>query len=97
MNKDKVMKRILLITAILFSIEANAYCQCKCVNGRTEALCSSALDLEPICPPKICPLTRPSVSPIHKPYVPPIGTTSCRNMQVYNKTTRRYEYKSVCR
>ena len=76
---------------------AKADCVCSCVNGENIALCSSTLDIEPICPPKICPIVPPSIRPIETPSIPPIGTTSCRNEQVYNQYTRRYEWQRVCR
>jgi hypothetical protein len=45
--------------------QARAECTCQCVNGRMQPLCSSSLDLPPICPPAICPIISPSRP--HKP------------------------------
>ena len=75
---------------------AKASCVCTCVNGEVTALCSSTLDIAPICAPRICPLTPPSIAPIQSPKLNPLGTTSCRQMQVLNPYTFRYEWKRVC-
>ena len=75
---------------------AKAACVCSCVNGNNIPICESSLDIEPICPPKICPIVPPSIRPIETPSIPPIGTTHCRNEQVYNQYTMRYEWKRVC-
>ena len=73
-----------------------ASCSCECVGGRVVPICSSSLDIRPICPPRICPITPPSIAPITPPRVPPIGTTNCRQMQIYNPRTGQYEWKEVC-
>jgi len=71
-------------------------CICTCVNGKPQALCTSSLDLPPICPPRVCPITPPSVAPILTPQLPPLGTTRCDNKQVLNPDTNRYEWRRVC-
>ena len=76
---------------------ANAACECRCVNGQVKALCTSTLDIPPICAPQICPIVPPSIQPIPKPDLPPLGTTSCREVQVFNPSTGRYEWQRVCR
>lgn len=94
------MKRILLISSLTFLFiyagPGHSACECACVNGEVVALCESSIDLEPICSPRICPITPPSIRPIERPRVPPIGTSDCRNEQVYNEYTNRYEWKEVC-
>ena len=65
---------ILIIAALPFDV-AFANCVCRCVNGSVQALCSSSIDLPPICAPQICPITPPSIAPIQAPSIPPIGTT----------------------
>ena len=77
--------------------QAQASCSCKCVNGQVKALCSSSIDLKPICSPRVCPITPPSVKPIDTPSIPPIGTKVCTNKQVYNDATFQYEWKKVCK
>lgn len=89
--------RLIILAVLLFTMPiAFADCVCRCVNGEVQAICSSAIDLEPICPPRICSIVPPSVRPIQAPRVPPIGTTNCRKEQVYNEYTRRYEWKTLC-
>jgi len=74
---------------------AAAACQCVCMNGSVEAVCSSSIDIEPICPPRICPIVPPSVRPIDPPRVPPVGTNRCRSEQVWNG--EEYEWVEICR
>ncbi|HFD33437.1 MAG TPA: hypothetical protein ENJ28_12115 [Gammaproteobacteria bacterium] len=74
----------------------SASCRCVCMNGEVRAICSSTLDIEPICPPRTCPITPPSVEPIQRPRVPPVGTSRCVQKQIYNEYTHRYEWKEVC-
>jgi hypothetical protein len=77
--------------------DAEAACSCHCVNGQVQALCTSPMDIQPICSPTICPIVPPSIRPIETPRLPPIGTTQCSNQQVYNPYTRQYEWKQLCR
>lgn len=83
--------------SIIFSSPAAAACQCSCVNGQVQPICSSSIDIRPICTPRICPIVPPAVRPIATPVVPPIGTRSCRMEQVLNPYTGQYEWRSVCR
>ena len=95
----KVMKKILLSWMILSAIlttSLSASCRCACVNGEVRALCSSSLDIEPICAPRVCHITPPSIIPIQTPSVPPIGTSNCVQKQVYNENTGMYQWKKVC-
>jgi hypothetical protein len=66
------------------------------VNGEVVPICRNAIDLEPICAPRVCPIVPPAIQPIPRPIVPPIGTKTCQPEQVYNEYTRRYEWKTVC-
>jgi len=92
-----VLAAMVAVGAIAFSASSHAGCVCRCVNGEVRALCSSTLDLEPICPPQICPIVPPSIEPIQAPTLPPLGTDSCRQVQVLNPSTGQYEWRSVCR
>jgi hypothetical protein len=76
--------------------QANANCVCRCVNGSVEPICSSSIDLPPICAPTICPIVPPSIAPIQPPTVPPIGTSYCSQQQVLNPYTNQYEWRRVC-
>lgn len=96
------MRRLMCVGFVLASFwsvanESTAACMCRCVNGEVRALCTSSLDIEPICAPTICPITPPSLAPIQVPRVPPIGTTFCRQAQVLNPQTHQYEWREVCR
>ena len=90
----------LLLIALTFlmlnSGPAYAACTCQCVNGTVTPICSSTLDMPPICSPAICPITPPSIAPINPLRIPPIGTSSCSMKQVYNNHTGQYEWKQIC-
>jgi hypothetical protein len=89
--------RILCVLVLLAASSSTfAACVCRCVNGEVRPICSSSLDIEPICAPQVCPVVPPSVEPIRAPRVSPIGTTSCRQAQVYSPKTARYEWREVC-
>lgn len=95
------MKSLLAIGALLLGIfmavdEAMAACQCVCVSGEVRPICSSTLDVRPICPPRVCPIVTPSVEPIQRPRVPPVGTKQCVQRQVYNERAQRYEWREIC-
>jgi hypothetical protein len=92
------MKKIFLISLFSFILTESLYssCRCACVNGQVQAICTSSIDLKPICSPRICPIQTPSIRPIQTPVLPPIGTSNCRKEQVYNDNTYRYEWKTVC-
>jgi hypothetical protein len=89
----------LLVLALLMmgSVSSSAECVCRCVNGKVQAICTSSIDLKPICAPTVCPIVPPSIRPIQSPVVPPIGTTKCRKEQVLNPKTHVYEWKTICR
>jgi len=75
---------------------AFADCQCTCVNGDVRAICSSSIDLEPICPPRVCPIVPPSVQPVNPPRVPPVGTSRCYQRQIWDEQRHRYVWRQVC-
>lgn len=96
----KVIKIVAIFatTSILFSVNVvSAACVCRCVNGSMEALCSSSIDMRPICPPTVCPIVPPSVMPTQTPTIPPIGTSSCTQEQVYDANSDTYQWKTICR
>lgn len=76
--------------------EANASCTCQCVNGEMRPLCSSAMDLPPICPLVICPMAPLSLEPISPLTLPPIGTSHCRQAQVCDRYGN-CRWQQVCR
>ena len=90
------------VSAALFIVgpvclEASASCRCACVNGSVQALCSSSIDVQPVCMPMVCPVLPPSVQPVQTPMVPPVGATSCSPQQVLNPFTGAHEWKTICR
>lgn len=76
--------------------ETEAACRCVCVDGVKQNLCSSALDIKVPCI-GICPINPPSIAPLPSLKLPPLGATSCRQAQVYNSYTGRYEWRRVCK
>jgi hypothetical protein len=72
------------VAAVFFATlsPAQAACYCQCVDGEVRPLCDRALDLPPICPPRICGIQAPSIAPISPPTIPPIGTSSCQQRRV---------------
>lgn len=80
---DRDMRRFLLAAALLSTATAvRADCICECVNGAMQPVCSSSIDVPPICPPRVCPIAPPSIPPIDPPVVPPVGTSDCRSRRV---------------
>ena len=75
-------------------VPGRAACQCLCVNGEVEAICSSSLDVQPVCAPRVCPIVPPSVRPIDPPRVPPVGASRCRSEQVWNG--EKYVWVEIC-
>ena len=80
----------------LFPFEAGAACTCTCVGEEFKAVCDNSLEIQPICPPRVCTIAPPSIVPITPPTVPPVGTQQCRQEQVLNPSTGRYEWQRVC-
>jgi hypothetical protein len=87
---------ISVLTILLISTAAYAECECQCVNGQMQSMCSNTTDIPRICPPSICPMTPPSVTPIMPPMVAPPGATRCHSDQIYNPVTGMYEWRSAC-
>jgi hypothetical protein len=90
------MKLLISLYLLLISTFSYGNCVCRCVNGEMTPICSSSIDLPPICPPTVCPIVPPSVQPINPPVVPPIGTSQCQNKQVLNQRTGQYEWRLIC-
>jgi hypothetical protein len=89
---------LLVLTAanVLVPRSSDASCVCQCVNGEVEALCSSTIDVPPVCAPRVCPIVPPKVEPITPPTVPPVGTSRCQMVQVYDDETGQYVWRKVC-
>ena len=95
---NKTIYIVLFLISFLAFDSANktkAACKCVCVDGVKQNLCSSALDIKVPCI-GIFPLKPPGIAPLPSLKLPPLGTTSCRQAQVYNSYTGRYEWRRVC-
>ena len=91
------MKKIVFVLILVFSKLTYGACECVCVSGEVEALCESTVEIKPICAPQVCPIQLPSIKPIPAPTVPPVGTSKCEQKQVYNNSTHRYEWETICK
>lgn len=90
--------RSFVVAAWLLGVSAAyAGCQCVCIGGENQPICSSAMELPPLCPPRVCPIEPARVEPIQRPVLPPLGTSDCRQRQVLNPYTGQYEWRTVCR
>lgn len=88
---------LLLAVGIALAPSASyAGCVCQCVNGQVQPICGSAIEVPPVCAPRVCPIVPPSVEPISPPTVPPVGTSRCRMVQVYDEVSGRYVWQKVC-
>jgi hypothetical protein len=85
-----------LLMVLAVTHNAEAACTCQCVNGQMQPLCSSAIDVPPICPPTVCPIMAPSIAPIAPPTIPPAGTTACRQARVCDQFGN-CRWQEVCR
>jgi hypothetical protein len=92
------MMRLLLALAFggVLSATAEADCECRCVDGEMQPLCSSSIDLPPLCPTTPCSLAPLSIAPLPSMQLPPLGTSHCSQRQVLNPATRQYEWRNVC-
>jgi hypothetical protein len=95
------MKTLLATVAILAATiaataPASAGCSCQCVNGQMQALCTSSMDIRPMCM-GMCGMAPPSIAPIAPMRMAPLGTSSCSMQQVQNRFSGRYEWQQVCR
>lgn len=84
------------VLSILASNPGRAACACICVDGQNRPLCSEVTDIEPICPPKLCPDLPGSTRPLDTQRLPPSGTRDCSMEYVYNAYAQRYEWRQLC-
>ena len=76
------------------SAPAQATCRSTFIDGHHGQLCDHSWDIPAIPTPGIAPIVPPSIAPIQVPVIPPIGTTSCRQAQVWNGFA--YQWRTVC-
>jgi hypothetical protein len=85
-----------LLFGVVLATEAQTSCVCRCVDGQMQPLCSSSIDLPPICPMTACSMAPLSIAPIQPLQLPPLGTSQCSQQQLMNPATRQYEWRSIC-
>lgn len=92
------MKMVIIAALIGIALPQTAWagCTCQCVDGEMQPLCDSTIDLEPICPPAVCPIASPSIAPIQPPTLPPLGTSSCRQARLCDNFGN-CRWQEVCR
>lgn len=93
-----MIQRILL--TIMFGLglapQARASCECRCVDGEMRALCSSSIEIAPICPAVACGIPPAAIAPIKPLRIAPLGTSQCTQRQVLNPDTHQYEWRRLC-
>src|SRR5258708_10743077 len=97
-NPNEIKMKNLLAAVVLFAsvAHANAECVCQCVDGRMQPLCQNSIDLPPLCPPTICPITSPSIAPINPAILPPLGTSQCHQARACG-TFGNCQWQQICR
>lgn len=50
---NRIAFLIALSVVFVYQSSAATSCKCACVNGKVTALCTSALDIQPMCGPEI--------------------------------------------
>lgn len=73
---------------------AYAKCRLTFIDGRSDQICDSTLDLPAIGVEGVAPIVPSSIAPIMVPTIPPIGTSACRQAQVWNGNA--YVWRTVC-
>jgi len=96
MNKRRAVA-VALVSVFGFAGAASGGCECACVNGRVQPICSSTIEVKPYCAPTICPAPPPASTPATLPTIPPPGTSSCKLDQYWNPITNHSEWRQVCR
>jgi hypothetical protein len=84
----------IILAAALISSSAHAVCSVTFVNGQPAQICDNTLDLPALGVAGIARTVPPSIAPIGMPIIPPIGTTSCREAQVWDGSS--YVWRTVC-
>lgn len=87
---------VLALGSILANGGASANCICRCVNGVSQPVCTSGYDVEPSCPPRLCPVPPRPPAQVEAVPVFPEKTRFCEFKQVLNERTGQYERKKVC-
>jgi hypothetical protein len=91
----KVARWLIVLLASLLAPPAFASCECRCVDGESQAVCTSSFEVPPICSSQSCPVS-PSMTPVG-PINPSVGSGLCDTVQVFNRRTGHYDTKQLCR
>jgi hypothetical protein len=76
---------------------ALAACNCRCVDGRATAVCSSSTDIRPFCQQATtCPMVLPRKSPLDARKPVPTVKPGCETKQVYDPKTNAYLWEQIC-
>ncbi len=85
-----------LAGALLLPGAADAVCNCRCVDGKAKAVCSSSTEIPPLCNNTICPLSPPQKTPLDARQPAPTVTPGCQTKQVYDPKAGTYAWEQVC-
>jgi len=97
MGVDRLARTACLVILIALALSpnvGNAACRCTYVDGMQQQLCDSSIDLPAMCIGGIAPLPPASIAPLPSLALPPLGTSSCRQAQVWNGQS--YQWQTVC-
>jgi hypothetical protein len=77
---------------------AQADCECACVDGLNQPVCSSDAEVRPTCPDAVCAIAPPAVSEEaeEEPELPPPRRV-CREEIEWDPIFREYNRVRVCR
>jgi hypothetical protein len=82
--------------SLALSGSAQAVCNCRCVDGKARAVCSSSTEIPPLCNNTLCPLSMPPKTPQDARQPVPTVTPGCETKQVYDPKAGAYAWEQVC-
>ena len=88
------MRWVVVAVGLVVGGSAQAACRMAFVDGQTQQICDSPLDVPAVGVLGVAPIPLPSIPPIAMPIIPPIGTSSCRQAQVWNGYA--YAWQTLC-
>lgn len=91
-----ILALTLMVALVLSTGRAHASCSCECINGRQVPVCSTFIEIRPICPITMCPIPPVSIQPGPVIQVPPVGGHRCYQAQVFDRYFNQYVWRQVC-